>query len=54
MFTLIGSTSICLIALVVCVLGFMFDAPVLGMICIPFVLVFGIAAFVQWADMSNV
>lgn len=54
MFTLLGSTIIFLIALVVGVLGFMFEAPMLGMICIPFMLVFGISAFVQWADMTNV
>jgi ABC-type transport system involved in cytochrome bd biosynthesis fused ATPase/permease subunit len=54
MFSLPGSICITAIFLVAAIFFFSFGAHLLGMICVPFIMVFGIAAFVRWADMTNV
>ncbi len=54
MFTFAGSLSIAIVALVICITSFMLDAPVLGVICLPFFALFIISAFIRWADMTNV
>lgn len=54
MFSFRGSALIAVLALVGSIAAFATGYPVLGVVGFPVILVFGLVAFLQWADMTNV
>ncbi len=47
-------SSIALLAFAATIGAFMLGSPILGICLIPAVIIFWLAAFLQWADMTNV